>query len=98
VPDQPIWVAQLPEAIRKLEVLPFPWVDRATLESVLDFRDRAILALLVAGGLRRDELVHLEVRQHPRSQMTATVANFTTLWSFLRRTPPSSLRVRAINW
>ena len=35
MPDKPIWYDRLEEAIGQIEALPYPWVDRATIESVL---------------------------------------------------------------
>ena len=35
MPDKPTWYGRLEEIIRELETLPYPWVDRATLESLL---------------------------------------------------------------
>jgi uncharacterized protein YbjT (DUF2867 family) len=35
MPDKPIWYARLETAIRQLEALPSPWIDRASLELAL---------------------------------------------------------------
>ena len=35
MPDKPTWYGRLDAIIQELEALPFPWVDRATLESLL---------------------------------------------------------------
>jgi hypothetical protein len=35
VPDKPIWFGRLDQIIAELENLPWPWVDRETLESLL---------------------------------------------------------------
>jgi hypothetical protein len=35
MPDKPTWYGRLEEIIRELEGLPYPWVDRATLEAIL---------------------------------------------------------------
>ena len=69
MPDKPIWYSQLEEAIRQLELLPFPWVDSATMESALGVgrrRAQQILKPLVQksvgkSGLapREDVILHL---------------------------------------
>jgi hypothetical protein len=35
MPDKPTWYGRLEEIIRELQALPYPWVDRATLEPIL---------------------------------------------------------------
>jgi hypothetical protein len=35
MPDKPTWYGRLEEIIRELDALPYPWVDRATLELIL---------------------------------------------------------------
>jgi hypothetical protein len=35
MPDKPMWYGRLGTAIEQLEALPYPWVDRATVEQVL---------------------------------------------------------------
>src|SRR4051812_20732639 len=66
MPDKPIWYARLDDAIRRLEALPFPWVDRAALEFTLGIgrrRAQQILQPLVRrtigknGLADRDELI-----------------------------------------
>jgi hypothetical protein len=35
MPDKPTWYARIDQAIRELEAIPWPWVDRQTLQQVL---------------------------------------------------------------
>jgi uncharacterized protein YbjQ (UPF0145 family) len=69
MPDRPLWYTRLEAAIRELERLPYPWVDRQALETVLGIgrrRAQQILAPLVRhtigkSGLapRQDVIGHL---------------------------------------
>lgn len=70
MPDKPLWLDRLPEAIRQLEAAFDPWVDRPTLETLLGVgrrRAQQILSVvtqrrvgtsLVAG--RADVVAHLK--------------------------------------
>jgi hypothetical protein len=70
MPDKPTWLGRLDPAIAELRSLPWPWVDRATLERVLGVgrrRAQQLLAPLVRhqigsnGVADREELIrHLE--------------------------------------
>jgi hypothetical protein len=70
MPDKPTWCGHLPEALAELRALPYPWVDRPTLERVLGVGRRRAQQLLQpcvrqqAGGAAvadREELIrHLE--------------------------------------
>jgi hypothetical protein len=40
MPDKPTWYGRLDEVIRELSALPWPWVDRETLESLLQLGRR----------------------------------------------------------
>lgn len=46
MPDKPVWYDRLQEAEAQLAALPSPWVDRATLESVLGIRRRRAQQIL----------------------------------------------------
>ena len=46
MPTNPLWAHRLPEAIRTLELLPVPWVDRATVEDLLGVRRRRAQKIL----------------------------------------------------
>lgn len=46
MPDKPIWFNRLDEAIAQLEALPHPWVDRRTVESVLEVGPRRAQQIL----------------------------------------------------
>jgi hypothetical protein len=46
MPDKPLWLHRLPEAIRRLETVDDPWVDRARLQSVLQVGRRRAQQLL----------------------------------------------------
>ena len=35
MPDKPVWYGQLDEVIAHLRALPYPWIDRATLQQLL---------------------------------------------------------------
>lgn len=46
MPDKPTWYGRLEEIIRELEALPYPWIDRATLESILGIGRRRAQQIL----------------------------------------------------
>jgi hypothetical protein len=46
MPDKPSWYGRLEEAIRQIEALPYPWVDRASIEFVLGVRRRRAQQIL----------------------------------------------------
>ena len=46
MPDKPLWIHRLPAAIQALEQLPLPWVDRSTLEDLLQVRRRRAQEIL----------------------------------------------------
>jgi hypothetical protein len=46
MPDKPTWYGRLEEIIRELDALPYPWVDRATLESILEVGRRRAQQIL----------------------------------------------------
>ena len=63
MPDKPTWYSQLEAAIGQLEALPFPWVDRATIESTLGVgrrRAQQILQPLVRRSVGRNGLADRE--------------------------------------
>lgn len=66
MPDKPLWCGHLKEAVRELRALPYPWVDRATVERVLRVGRRRAQQILrpcrqTAGVTGREELIaHLE--------------------------------------
>lgn len=53
MPDKPIWYGRLNEAIARLHELPYPWVDRATLESLLGVGRRRAQQILQPCAARR---------------------------------------------
>ena len=71
MPDKPLWLDRLPEAIRLLEQSPEPWVDRPALESLLGV------------GRRRAQQLLAPVAQ--RRVGTSLVANRTDLIAHLKR-------------
>lgn len=46
MPDKPTWCGHLEDAIAELRALPYPWVDRLTLERVLRVRRRRAQQIL----------------------------------------------------
>jgi hypothetical protein len=70
MPDKPMWYGQLDGVIASLRALPYPWVDRSTVEQLLGVRRRRAQQILApcvthtvgANGLAdRDRLIaHLE--------------------------------------
>jgi hypothetical protein len=63
MPDKPVWYDRLPEAEAQLGALPSPWVDRATLESILGIgrrRAQQILQPLVRHTLGKNGLAPKE--------------------------------------
>jgi hypothetical protein len=46
MPDKPTWYGRLPTVIEQLQALPYPWVDRATLENLLGVRRRRAQQIL----------------------------------------------------
>ena len=53
MPDKPLWLDRLPEAIRQLEAATEPWVDRPTLEALLAVGRRRAQQLLAPIARRR---------------------------------------------
>jgi len=53
VPDKPLWLERLPDAIAQLKQTAEPWVDRATLESLLGIGRRRAQQLLAQMPSRR---------------------------------------------
>ena len=53
MPDKPIWLGRLPEAIRQLEGSTEPWIDRPTLELLLGVGRRSAQQLLAPIAIRR---------------------------------------------
>lgn len=53
MPDKPLWLARLAEAIRELESSEEPWVDRPTVESLLGVGRRRAQQLLAPIARRR---------------------------------------------
>lgn len=70
MPDKPLWLDRLPEAIEALRQNPEPWVDRSVLESLLGVGRRRAQQLLAPIAKRRigtsivarsaDVVAHLE--------------------------------------
>lgn len=46
MPDKPTWYGRLDAILQELEALPYPWVDRATLEAILGVGRRRAQQLL----------------------------------------------------
>lgn len=46
MPDKPTWCGHLEEAITELRALPYPWVDRSTVERILGVRRRRAQQIL----------------------------------------------------
>lgn len=80
MPDKPIWYTKLEATIKQLEGLPFPWVDRATLEFALGVgrrRAQQILRPLVRQTIGRNGLADRdEVVCHLRRLAAGEAANF----------------------
>ena len=80
MPDKPMWYASLEDALRQLEALPSPWVDRATLEFVLRVgrrRAQQILAPLVRHTIGKSGLApREEVIRHLRRLAAGEAADF----------------------
>jgi hypothetical protein len=53
MPDKPLWLDQLPEAIRQLETSSEPWIDRPALESLLRVGRRRAQQILAPLAQRR---------------------------------------------
>ena len=70
MPDKPTWYGRLQEAIQQLEALPYPWVDRTSIEVVLGVgrrRAQQILQPLLSRQVGRNGLAPRErVIQHLR--------------------------------
>ncbi len=63
MPDKPIWYTRLEVAIKQLETLPSPWVDRAALEFALGVgrrRAQQILQPLVRHTIGKNGLADRE--------------------------------------
>src|SRR3954471_21597513 len=46
MPDKPVWCGHLDEITAELRALPYPWVDRATVERLLRIRRRRAQQIL----------------------------------------------------
>src|SRR5437764_8644958 len=46
MPDKPTWCGHLEEIVRDLRALPYPWVDRSTVERVVGVRRRRAQQIL----------------------------------------------------
>ena len=53
MPDKPLWLDRLPEAVRQLELSTEPWVDRPALELLLGVGRRRAQQLLAPIAVRR---------------------------------------------
>ncbi len=53
MPDKPLWLDRLPEALRQLQLRTEPWVDRPALESLLGVGRRRAQQLLAPVAKRR---------------------------------------------
>lgn len=53
MPDKPLWLDRLPEALRQLELSADPWVDRPALEALLGVGRRRAQQLLAQVARRR---------------------------------------------
>jgi len=105
MPDKPLWYAQLDHAISQLESLPYSWVDRPTLESILGVgrrRAQQILRPLVRytvgknGLADRDELIrHLRglANGAPAYYEKRRQARFYSLFEQMRRQAREQPRV-----
>src|ERR1035438_249190 len=71
MPDKPLWLDRLPEALHQLELSREPWVDRPTLESLLGVGRRRAQQLLAPVAKRRVG--------------TSVVANSADLMAHLKR-------------
>ena len=80
MPDKPLWCGHLEEAVVSLRALPYPWVDRQTVERVLGVRRRRAQQILQPcvrqqigsnGVADREELI-----AHLRRLSAGEVANY----------------------
>src|SRR3954470_8127586 len=80
MPDKPIWYSRLEEAIQQIEALPYPWIDRATVEFVLGVgrrRAQQILQPLLSRQAGRNGLAPRDrVIQHLRHLCAGDSAAF----------------------
>lgn len=80
MPDKPIWYSRLDEAIREIEALPYPWVDRVVIESVLGVgrrRAQQILQPLLSRQVGRNGLAPRDrVIEHLRHLAAGEAADF----------------------
>jgi hypothetical protein len=53
MPDKPLWLDRLPEAVRQLELSTEPWIDRPALELLLGVGRRRAQQLLAPIAVRR---------------------------------------------
>jgi hypothetical protein len=70
MPDKPAWYGRLPEIAAEIEALPYPWIDRATVEHILRVgrrRAQQILAPAITRRIGRNGLADRELfLQHLR--------------------------------
>lgn len=95
MPDKPLWLTWLPEAVRELERDSDPWVDRARLESLLRIGRRRAQQLLASVASRRvgtsllahrDDLIPLLRRIAVGEQGYYDERRRQQLWTHLSRT------------
>jgi hypothetical protein len=80
MPDKPLWYGRLDVVLQQIEAFPSPWIDRATLQSVLGVgarRSQQILRPLVQRTIGKNGLASKEgVIQHLRELATGEAAVF----------------------
>lgn len=103
MPDKPTWCGHLEEVVARLRALPYPWVDRAALESTLGVGRRRAQQILQpcvhqragsAGVAEREELIaHLqglasgEAAYYERRRRRRFARNLATLDKAWREQP-----------
>jgi hypothetical protein len=92
MPDKPLWLTCVPDAIRELETDSDPWVDRARLESLLGIgrrRAQQLLALVASRRVgtsllaHRDDLIPLLTRMAAGEQGYYDERRRKQLWTEL---------------
>jgi hypothetical protein len=85
MPDKPLWLGRVPEAVRFLEAQADPWVDRPMLESLLHVGRRRAQQLLAPVARRRVGASIVARREDVIDQLNRITAGETAYYEGRRR-------------
>jgi hypothetical protein len=85
MPDKPLWLARIPEAVQYMEAQVDPWVDRAMLESLLQIGRRRAQQLLSPIATRRVGASIVARREEVIAHLNRIAAGETAFYEGRRR-------------